>query len=144
MIQYRCPPHLIFPLPEGEMLDCNRVTLVLQPNEGIRLSFQTKQPEVEGTRPRTRDLAFNYREAFSERALPEAYERLLLDAIGGEASLFMRSDEIEQAWAIMDPLISATERTDLPRPAEYAIGSQGPKTADELLAREGRKWQQIG
>ena len=144
VIQFRCPPHMLIPIPAGEQVECNRITLVLQPNEGIRLSFQTKVPEVDGTRLKARDLSFDYREAFSERALPEAYERLLLDAILGEAALFMRNDEIEQAWAIMDPIIQATERGDAPAPEIYAPGGDGPKCADQLLSCEGRKWQKIG
>jgi glucose-6-phosphate 1-dehydrogenase len=144
MIQFRCPPHVLIPIPPGETIDCNKLTLILQPNEGIRINFQTKVPEVDGTHLKARDLSFNFQEAFSERALPEAYERLLLDAIHGDASLFMHSDEIERAWEIMDPLIAATERPDAPMPELYPIGSDGPKCGDELLSREGRKWQKIG
>ena len=143
MIQFRCPPHLMFPLPKDEVLQCNRMTLVLQPNEGISLNFQTKVPDVDGTRLRPRDLAFDYRHAYDDRALPEAYERMLLDAIQGDASLFLRSDEIERAWEIMDPLIAAVEAPDAPQPEEYAVGSQGPAVADRLLEDEGRKWQPI-
>jgi glucose-6-phosphate 1-dehydrogenase len=143
VVQFRCPPHMIFPVPPGETFECNRISLVLQPNEGIRLNFQTKVPEVDGTRLQARDLAFDYREAFSERALPEAYERLLLDAIQGDATLFMRADEIEQAWSIMDPLIAASERPDASPPEIYLPGSDGPACASQLLAREGREWQPI-
>ncbi len=145
MIQFRSVPHMMFPIENADdTIERNRLTLVLQPNEGIRLNFQTKVPAVEGTQLRASDLNFNYREAFHERALPEAYERLLLDAILGEAALFMRGDEIEQAWAIMDPLIAASERADGPLPEKYAPGSDGPKSADELMARDGRKWMGIG
>ena len=144
MIQFRCPPHMIFPLPPGQQFDCNRVSIILQPNEGIRLNFQTKEPGVDGTKMQPRDLSFNYRDAYSERSLPEAYERLLLDAMQGDASLFMRSDEIEQAWAIIDPLIKATESADGPPPAAYPLGSEGPRSAEELLSRDGRKWQALG
>jgi glucose-6-phosphate 1-dehydrogenase len=144
MIQFRSVPHMMFPIDgNDETIERNRLTLVLQPNEGIRLNFQTKVPEIEGTHLQASDLSFNYRESFHERALPEAYERLLLDAIQGEAALFMRGDEIEQAWAIMDPLIVAAER-ECPMPEKYAPGSDGPKNADELMARDGRKWMAIG
>jgi glucose-6-phosphate 1-dehydrogenase len=143
MIQFRCPPHLMFPLPPGEVLQCNRMKLILQPNEGISLNFQTKVPDVEGTRLQPRDLAFNYRQGYGDKALPEAYERMLLDAIQGDASLFLRSDEIERAWEIMDPIIAATESADAPQPQEYDKGSQGPKCADQLLENEGRTWQPI-
>ncbi len=142
-IQYRCPPHLLFPLPPGETLKCNHMRLVLQPNEGIDLNFQTKVPDVDGVRLQPRDLAFNYKDAYATKALPEAYERLLLDAIQGDASLFMRSDEIERAWEIMDPIIRASEREDAPQPTEYAIGSQGPECADKMIANEGRAWNPI-
>ena len=84
-----------------------------------------------------RDLAFNYKEAYATKALPEAYERLILDCIQGDASLFMRSDEIERAWEIMDPLIAAAERI---QPEEYAVGSDGAAGADAYLARSGRSW----
>jgi glucose-6-phosphate 1-dehydrogenase len=143
-IQYRCPPHLLFPLPPGETLQCNHMKLVLQPNEGIDLNFQTKVPDVDGVRLQPRDLAFNYKQAYQQKALPEAYERLLLDAIQGDASLFMRSDEIERAWEIMDPIIQASERPEASQPQEYAIGSQGPACADKLMAHDGRVWNPIG
>ena len=143
-IQFRCPPHLMFPLPPGEILKCNHMRLVLQPNEGIHLNFQTKLPEVDGVQLRPRDLSFDFKEAFSTKALPEAYERLLLDAIQGDAALFMRSDEIERAWEIMDPIIAATAGPDAPQPQEYAMGSQGPDCADEMLAAEGRAWNPAG
>jgi glucose-6-phosphate 1-dehydrogenase len=144
MIQFRCPSHLMFPLPPGQVLQCNRVTIVLQPNEGIHLNFQTKVPDVDGVRLQPRDLSFDYKQAYSDKAIPEAYERLLLDAIQGDASLFMRSDEIERAWEIVDPIIAATSGPDAPDPEPYPVGSEGPKGADQLLAVEGRAWQPIG
>ncbi len=143
MIQFRCPSHLMFPLPKDEVLQCNRMTLVLQPNEGIQLNFQTKVPDVDGVRLKPRDLNFNYREAYETHALPEAYERLLLDSIQGEASLFIRSDEIERAWEIMDPIIAATQTHPDLKPESYPIGSQGPASADKLLEQSGKQWQPI-
>jgi glucose-6-phosphate 1-dehydrogenase len=143
MIQYHCPPHIMYKLPPGEVLQCNRMRLVIQPNEGIHLNFQTKVPDADGVRLKPRDLSFDYREAYQDRAIPEAYERLLLDALHGDASLFMRSDEIERAWEIMDPVIAATERPDAPTPEPYEVGSQGPACADRMLAEEGRKWMTI-
>jgi glucose-6-phosphate 1-dehydrogenase len=143
VIQFRCPPHMMFPLPPGQIMECNRLSLVLQPNEGIKISFQTKVPAVEGTRLQVRDLKFDYRTAFGDKSLPEAYERLLLDAIQGDSSLFMRGDEIERSWEIMDPYIEAASAKDGPVMTEYEIGSQGPATSDALLAEEGRKWQPL-
>jgi len=144
MIQFRCPSHLMFPLPPGEILRCNHLTIMIQPNEGIKLNFQTKVPDVDGVNLQPRDLAFDYKTAYKEKSLPEAYERLLLDAIQGDAALFMRADEIERAWEIMDPLIAATESGDAQLPQAYAVGSEGPECSTELLAAEGRKWQPIG
>ena len=143
MIQFHCPPHLMFPLPAGETLQCNRMTMVIQPNESIQLTFQTKVPDVDGVRLQPRDLSFSYKDAYAGQALPEAYERLLLDAIQGDASLFMRSDEIERAWAIMDPVIAATEGASAADPVEYPIGSQGPAAAARMMADDGRSWHPL-
>ena len=80
------------------------------------------------------DLGFHYDAAFGGQAIPDAYERLLLDALNGDASLFTRSDEIEEAWEIIDPIIQGFAAPDAPAPAGYAIGSMGPDAADEFLA----------
>ena len=141
-IQFREPPFRLFPQPPGHEPEANRITIVLQPNEGIRLTFQTKVPAIEGTTLQPRDLFFDYKESFG--VLPEAYERLLLDALQGDASLFMRGDEIERSWEIMEPFLKATEGSGAARPEEYAVGGDGPAGADRLLAQDGRKWQKIG
>jgi glucose-6-phosphate 1-dehydrogenase len=144
VIQFHCPPHLMFPLPAGDVLKCNRLTLRIQPNEGIRINFETKVPDRERVELKPADLHFEYRDAYGEQALPEAYERLILDAIQGDAALFMGSDEIERAWAIVDPLIAASEGPNGPRPETYPVGSYGPPCADNLLSKEGRAWQNGG
>lgn len=142
-IQFREPPFRLFPQQTAAHdPEPNRITIVLQPNEGIKLTFQTKVPAIEGTSLQSRDLFFDYKGAFG--ALPEAYERLLLDALQGDASLFMRGDEIERSWEVMDPFIRATESAGTPQPESYPIGSEGPTGAHEMLSREGRKWQPIG
>jgi glucose-6-phosphate 1-dehydrogenase len=141
VIQFRCPPHLMFPLPAGELLQCNRLTIRLQPDEGIRMSFQTKVPDRERVELKPADMQFTFRDTYGESKMPEAYERLLLDAIHGDAALFMRSDEIERAWSIVDPVVTASERPEAPAPEIYPTGSFGPKCADAMLAREGRSWQ---
>lgn len=140
-IQFREPPFRLFPQPPGHEPEPNRLKIILQPDEGIKLSFQTKVPSIEGTTLQSRDLFFDYKETFG--SLPEAYERLLLDALQGDASLFMRSDEIERSWEIIDPFVNASEHGDA-RPEVYANGSCGPAKGDELLARDGRKWRGIG
>jgi glucose-6-phosphate 1-dehydrogenase len=140
VIQFRCPPHLMFPLPPGTTLQCNRLAVCLQPDEGIHLNFQSKVPDQEAMVLRPADLEFHYRTTYGQDAVPEAYERLLQDAIHGDATLFMRSDEIERAWEIMDPLIAASESPEAPQPTGYAAGSEGPTCADAFLARSGRSW----
>jgi glucose-6-phosphate 1-dehydrogenase len=140
IVQFHCPPHLMFPLPPGDVLQCNRLGLYIQPDEGIHLNFQTKVPDTDGVELKPADLVFNYRDAYPDRPIPEAYERLILDAIHGDASLFMRSDSIERAWEIMDPIIAVTEAPSAPPPESYPVGSCGPKSADEFIARDGRKW----
>jgi glucose-6-phosphate 1-dehydrogenase len=139
VIQFRCPPHLMFPLPPGATLQCNRLSMCIQPDEGIHVNFQSKVPDREELALRPADLEFHFRDAYGADAIPEAYERLLSDALQGDAALFMRNDEIERAWAIMDPLIAAAARPEGTL-LEYAPGSAGPACADEFLARSGRQW----
>jgi glucose-6-phosphate 1-dehydrogenase len=140
VIQFKRPVRMPFPMP-AKGPEANRLTLRIQPHEGIRLSFQVKEPDTpDGTRLHTSELAFDYEKEFGKTALPEAYERLLLDAIHGDPSLFMRSDVIERAWEIMDPIIAATEKAGV-APVEYASGSWGPPQADEMLQTEQDHWQ---
>jgi glucose-6-phosphate 1-dehydrogenase len=86
-------------------------------------------------------MEFHYAEDFGAAALPEAYERLLLDAMQGDAALFARADEIELAWSIVDPVMADWAGSDALPLTFYAPGSWGPTEADELLAREGRAWR---
>lgn len=140
IVQFRSPPHLMFPLPPGQTLESNCLAICLQPDEGIHVSFQTKVPGEEGMDLRPSSLEFHYQDAFGDQPIPEAYERLLLDGIQGDAALFMRDDEIERAWMIMDPFLEASERQDFPPPEQYSIGSMGPECGDVLLAGDGRTW----
>ncbi len=89
---------------------------------------------------RSVDMEFHYRSSFRGEALPEAYERLLLDAMQGDAALFARSDEIDTAWKLIDPVIQGWEPSQL---ATYEAGGPGPGEADELLSREGRVWRPL-
>jgi glucose-6-phosphate 1-dehydrogenase len=140
VIQFRCPPHLMFPLPAGATLQCNRLSICVQPDEGIHLNFQSKVPDEENTVLRPAEMEFHYRDTYRDRPIPESYERLLMDAVHGDAALFMRSDEIERAWEIMDPIIAAVESGAAPPCGDYAVGSNGPACADEFLAKTGRAW----
>ena len=134
-LQFKRVPHLLF--PDNVDPEPNRLTLSIQPNEGIRIDFQTKVPGA-GMRARSVDMVFQYEHTFGEHILPDAYERLLLDAIQGDAALFARSDEIERAWQLVDPLTAPVQ------PHVYTQGSQGPAEADALLAADSHTWQLIG
>ena len=116
----------------------NILVLYLQPDEGIHWRFEAKVPDTVAKLSSV-DMEFHYEDAFGKTALPDAYERLLLDTITGDASLFTRADEVETAWGIIDPIIHAWEGKKQPL-AFYEPGSWGPKESDELLAREGRSW----
>ena len=143
IIQFRSPPHMLFPLAEDEDIPANTLAIFVQPDEGFQLEFQTKTPEA-GLQMRKADLEFHYHRAFSGQAIPDAYERLLLDALNGDAALFTRADEIEQAWSIVDPIIAGFSRPGAPRPYYYSEGSWGPVEANRFLANDGRAWLQAG
>jgi glucose-6-phosphate 1-dehydrogenase len=140
-IQFKCVPHLMFPVAPDADITPNVLSLCLQPDEGIHLRFETKQPGA-GMHTRSVDMEFHYAEDFGAEALPEAYERLLLDAMQGDASLFARADEIELAWGIIDPILAAWEEPDAPPLAMYAPESWGPAEVEALLAQDHRAWIQ--
>ncbi|MFN2230780.1 MAG: glucose-6-phosphate dehydrogenase, partial [Anaerolineae bacterium] len=103
-IQFKRVPHLLFPRSQEDRMAPNILSLCLQPDEGIHLQFEAKVPGA-GMKTRSVDMDFHYDDDFAAESLPEAYERLLLDAIQGDASLFARADEIELAWGLIDPII---------------------------------------
>ena len=138
LIEFRKPPHLMFNLPPGSNFSPNVLSLCIQPDEGIHLRFQAKVPDSE-QEMRPVDMDFHYPSSF-KGGLPDAYERLLLDAIAGDASLFTRSDGIEASWRLVDPVIQGWEDGS-PRLGLYARGSNGPQEADELLKRCGHFWR---
>lgn len=136
-IQFKEPPHLLFNVTNGG-LNPNMLVLFLQPDEGVHWRFEAKVPDtISETRPV--DMEFHYADSFGKTAIPEAYERLLLDTITGDASLFTRADEVESAWGLIDPIISAWRATSQPL-TSYDVGSWGPAKADALLARDGKIW----
>lgn len=137
VIEFKRPPHLLFPSEEREMTP-NMLVLFLQPDEGVHWRFEAKVPDTVA-QLRSVDMEFHYEDSFGKTALPDAYERLLLDTITGDASLFTRADEVETAWGIIDPIIKAWEANKEPL-ARYKPGTWGPKESDELLAQDGRSW----
>jgi glucose-6-phosphate 1-dehydrogenase len=136
-LQFKAVPHLLF--PENCDLTPNHISICIAPDEGVHLGIETKVP---GTSMKSApvDMVFHYGEQFGGIVIPDAYERLLMDAIQDDASLFARRDEIEWAWMILDPLIAATENRAAAPPAPYRAGSWGPDEACTLLERQGYAW----
>jgi glucose-6-phosphate 1-dehydrogenase len=139
-IQFRAVPHRLF-ASAGNEPDPNLLAIRIQPDEGIMLRFGAKIPGL-GLDVRSVTMDFSYGSAFSVDS-PDAYETLILDALQGDASLFTRADEVEHAWAIVDPIIESWADADAPAFPNYEAGAWGPPEADELLARDGRKWRRI-
>jgi glucose-6-phosphate 1-dehydrogenase len=136
VIEFKCPPHLLFNLPS---FTSNQLSLCLQPDEGIHLQFEVKVPDSpEEVRPV--NMEFHYSSYFGAAALPDAYDRLLLDVYHGDAALFPREDGIEMAWRLIDPVVQGWASPEAPPLSIYEPGATGPPAADELLAREGRSW----
>ncbi|MCC6568879.1 MAG: glucose-6-phosphate dehydrogenase [Anaerolineales bacterium] len=136
-VQFKEPPHLLFNASNG-IPTPNMLILFLQPDEGVHWRFEAKVPDTI-SETRSVDMEFKYADSFGKTAIPEAYERLLLDTITGDASLFTRADEVETAWGLIDPILEAWNSTSQPL-AAYDVGSWGPAKADALLARDGKIW----
>ena len=136
-VVFKRAPHSPFDSTATEELGQNAVVIRVQPDEGITVRFGSKVP---GTSMEIRDVSmdFAYGESFTESS-PEAYERLILDVLLGDANLFPRHQEVEESWKILDPIEEYWAGHG--RPAQYASGSWGPEEADEMLARDGRSWR---
>ena len=139
VIQFRFPPHMMFSSSPEQEFRSNILALRLQPDEGVHLRFEAKVPD-QGMERRSVDMDFHYESAFQGQVIPEAYERLLQDALEGDASLFIRGDHIEEAWRIVDPLLRAWEDPEVSPLHIYPEGSWGPRAGDAFLARDGRAW----
>lgn len=138
VIQFREPPQMMFGDGPRTHMDANRLVIQIQPAEGIQLHFQTKVPD-EGMKLRLTDLDFSFsREYIGE--MPDAYQRLLLDALNGDASLFARHDEVEVAWSIIDPIITAWQSPAAPPLGIYPLGDWGPAYCNEWMQKQGREW----
>ncbi|MDP1731529.1 MAG: glucose-6-phosphate dehydrogenase [Devosia sp.] len=141
VIQFRNIPHSIFDHAEGAPKP-NRLIIRLQPDEGVKMLMMIKDPGPGGMRLREVPLNLSFAQTFSERT-PEAYERLLLDVIRGNQTLFMRRDELEAAWSWIDPIRQAWDAApDAPQP--YSAGTWGPTGAIALIERDGRTWHEDG
>ena len=138
-VHFKKAPLVLF---NKESTEQNVLVIRIQPDEGISLRMQAKMP---GTSFRIEPVKmdFHYGTSFG-KASPEAYERLLLDAMSGDATLFARRDEVEEAWAFIDPIENAwAAKKDAPGLFFYPAGSWGPEEADDLLARDGRAWRRL-
>jgi glucose-6-phosphate 1-dehydrogenase len=135
-VLFKKAPHLPFQAADVELLGHNQLVIRVQPDEGVTLKFGSKVP---GTAMEVRDITmdFQYGEVFTESS-PEAYERLVLDVLIGDSTLFPHADEVEGGWRVVDPLERAWAGTV---PFTYRSGEWGPRAADEMLAREGRTWR---
>ncbi len=138
-IIFKRPPHLMFPMPEGHQIRANRLSICIQPDEGIHFSFQVKVPDTAADMQEVR-MNFSYIDNFDALAIPEAYERLLLDVIKGDASLFTRGDAIELAWRLVDRILATWESENPPPLYIYEPGSWGPDAADRLIRHDGYNW----
>jgi glucose-6-phosphate 1-dehydrogenase len=139
-IQFKDVPHRLF-RDSATDPEPNLLAMRIQPDEGIMLRFGAKVPGL-GVDIRNVTMDFTYGSAFQVDS-PDAYETLILDALLGDASLFTRADEVEEAWSIVDPIIQAWAEEDAPAFPSYEAGTWGPESADDLLAREGRRWRRI-
>ena len=134
VIQFKDTPHKIF------KDDCNpnKLVIAIQPDNEISLWFESKVPGLE-MKLKNVEMDFTYRESYTEQ-LPEAYETLLLDAMTGDPSLFMRSDQVEMAWKIVTPILNNIQQQKAKGLKFYAAGSNGPKAADDLINNDNREW----
>jgi len=139
VVVFKEPPHAMFPHSEGGT-EPNRLHIQVQPDEGMRLHLTAKEPGPGGIRLRPVSLDLSYATTFDQRC-PDAYERLLMDVIRGNPTLFMRRDEVEAAWTWVEPILTRWAVSP-DRPKKYPAGTSGPTAAATLLERDGRSWQE--
>jgi glucose-6-phosphate 1-dehydrogenase len=141
-IQFRDVPHLIFQ-QVAKQVNPNVLTMRLQPNDGISMKFEVKMPGGD-LRSRSVEMDFGYGTAFGKSSGGDAYDRLLLDCMMGDQTLFTRSDEVEAAWRVVTPIVAAWDAAADPDSIpQYAAGTWEPKEAEDLINRDGRKWRRL-
>jgi glucose-6-phosphate 1-dehydrogenase len=141
VIHLKRTPQALFARTPDDQMDPNIITLRIQPNEGITVTFGAKRPGFE-MRTSTVQMDFCYQAAFGVES-PAAYEMLLLDVMRGDATLFIRADEAEAQWRLMTPIEEAWANDGLRELPVYTAGTDGPSEADELLKRSGHKWRRL-
>jgi len=137
-IQFRPVPHQSFPSEATVNWQPNRLVLNIQPHMGIRIRFQAKRPGLKMILHPV-DMQFNYNESYTS-GTPEAYETLLLDIMEGDSTLFMRADQVEDAWKVLMPIINAWQENPSVNFPNYEAGMQGPEDAEALIAKGGHSW----
>jgi len=138
VLQFKPVPHQMFPPQSSEVFEPNRLIINIQPEEGIVMRFQAKEPGA-GMRLRTVSMEFDYGDAF-HAANREAYETLLQEVIEGDQALFMRDDQERIAWKLIEPLLDHWQGGVAGHFPNYVAGTWGPESADMMLARDGRSW----
>lgn len=141
VVSFRPIPHSIFDSSAGQII-ANQLVIRLQPDEGVKLQIMIKDPGPGGMRLRSVPLDMSFADAFGVRN-PDAYERLVMDVVRGNPTLFMRRDEVEAAWHWIDPIIEAWGQSAAP-PKAYRAGTWGPSAAVALIERDGRTWHEDG
>lgn len=138
VIQFREAPHLLLG-SKTRVPTANQLVIQVQPAEGIQLHFQSKVPDTE-LKTKLSCLDFRFQQANGNESMPDAYQRLLLDAMNGDASLFARGDEVELAWGIIDPILAAWSSPAAPPLQAYPIGQWGPTHCSQWMQTQGREW----
>ncbi len=142
-IVFRQPPLSLFPTTDGSRIEANVLSMTIQPDEGISLKFGSKVPGPQAAlRIRPVEMDFRYGTSFGFAA-PDAYERLLLEAMLGDSTLFTRRDEVEAAWAFITPIIEGWASSGPPRFSRYEAGAWGPDDADDFIRGDGRTWRRL-
>ncbi len=141
-VQFKCPPGILF--SEGDKFDLAQNTMVIQiqPDEGVTLVMNSKVPGLE-TRTQPVKMHFRYATTFGSNT-PEAYERLILDAMIGDSTLFIRGDETEASWKLITPILEYWQASGADGLAEYASGSWGPVESDHMLQERRHQWRRSG
>jgi glucose-6-phosphate 1-dehydrogenase len=141
VIEFKPVPHNIFGEAAGNMSP-NQLVIRLQPDEGVKQFIMIKDPGPGGMRLRQIPLDMSFADSFQGRA-PDAYERLIMDVIRGNQTLFMRRDEVEAAWSWIDPILNAWADTRMEAQG-YTAGTWGPSASIALIERDGRTWHESG
>ena len=140
VVSFQAVRHSLFGPSAGPLVP-NKLIIRLQPNEGVRLGLMIKEPGPGGLRLRETSLDMSFADTFAGKRQPDAYERLLMDVVRGNPTLFMRRDEVEAAWAWIDPILNAWAADPEP-PRPYTAGTWGPSASIALVERDGRTWHE--